>query len=554
MIGKRQMNKIVIISLFMLIIFLIMKVNCFASESGIRLEADDANLEIGVSTNISLIIDNLKDASLEKIEGIDNFDVLSSVQSSSTSIINGKKSQSVIINMSILPKVTGDLKLTAYVKNDDQSLITNTVTIHVTEKKENQEGENNNQDIYVKTNISKESTYFGEKIVLTYDLYTCKNLDNYGVVDLNLDGFVIKEVPQMQLKDKVVNIDGKNYVKAELRKIILTPVSTGEIKIPSCRVQVNLQGEDYFSSGKTIFLYTDEKTINVKQLPEDNCPKNFSGLVGKPKISTEFSQDEINYGESFTLQINLSGNCNIDTLESIYPKDKDDVTIYETSKDLKEGIDGTNYYAEKSYEVIVIPQETGKIELEPVAVNYFDVEKGTYEELIIDGKTLTVNGEKTVEEEKQDESKQNSSSNDKQSIIINQIQPLQTDGDYFTIKKSYVYVLLIIAALLIIFYFIYFKIKKSDIRGNKQLRNLYNKAKKATDNKERFKYLNDMIKYRYNVSLKTASKSELKNYISEKSVLKDVLSVINIMEKNYQLCQIEEVSIADLISKIYKQM
>lgn len=341
--------------------------------------------------------------------------------------------------------------------------------------------------------------------------------------------------------------------RRNLKKVILTPISAGTITIPSYRVQANLQGQDFFSRGKTIYLDTEEKTVDVKQLPTANRPKDFSGLVGKPTINTQFSQDEVNYEESITLQINLSGNCNMDILDSIYPKDRDDVTIYETSEELKEGINGSAYYAEKSFEVIIIPQKTGKIVLEPVVISYFDVETATYEELMIAGKTITVNGDMKLSGEKGNIG--NTNSNDKQRTVINQIQPTETSGDYFIIKKSYVYVLLIlIVVVLIILFYIFIIIRKSKERVDQQLRALYQRAKKAKDNHMRYELLNEMIKYRYHVSLKTTSRSELKNYIDDNGVLEDILSIIDIMESGYQSGQIKEESIADLISKVYKQI
>lgn len=147
----------------------------------------------------------------------------------------------------------------------------------------------------------------------------------------------------------------------------------------------------------------------------------------------------------------------------------------------------------------------------------------------------------------------NTNLNNNSRVVINQIQPTETNGDYFIIKKSYVYVLLILMVVLVILFLIIFIIRKYKIRGDQQLRSLYQQVKKAKNNNKRYELLNEMIKYRYHVSLKTTSRSELKNYIEEK-VYEDVLSIIDIMEKSYQSGQIKEESIADLISKVYKQL
>lgn len=544
MIGKRQINKLAIISLFMLMIFLSMTINCYAGESGIRLEIDDSNLESGVSTNLSIVFENLDGAKLEKIEGIEKFDVLSSGQSSSTTIINGDKNKSITINMSILPKEIGDLNLTGYVKYDGETLITNTVTLHVTKRNDSSgsNGEGDSQkDIYVKTNISKESTYFGEKIILSYELYSAYNIENCGIVDdFTLDGFISEDIPNEQLKSKIVSINGKNYIRAEIKKVILTPASVGELIIPSFRVQVNLQGQDLFSSGKTVYIDTDEKTLDVKQLPIDNKPKDFSGMIGKPIINTQYDKEVTDFNDSITLKIDLAGNCNLDILDTIYPKDRDDINIYETTGDLKQGVKDNDYYAEKSFEVIMVPQKTGEIILEPLSINYFDVETEEYKELIIDGKTITVTGDMASDNMNENNTSgfnpnnQGDISNQNQSIIINQIQPSAADKDYFIIKKSYVYILLVIILILIFLLLIHFIIRKRKAKDDKHLRDLYRSMKNAKHNHTRYEALNEIIKYRYNISLKSISKSELENYIDDKDLLKDALSIIDIMEESYQ--------------------
>ena len=62
-----------------------------ANEPEFILSIDSLSLDMGASTNLVLSLVNAQDAKVLKIDGLENFDVLSSSQSTYTSIINNKQ-------------------------------------------------------------------------------------------------------------------------------------------------------------------------------------------------------------------------------------------------------------------------------------------------------------------------------------------------------------------------------------------------------------------------------------------------------------------------------
>lgn len=87
---------------------------------------------------------------------------------------------------------------------------TNELKITVRETREDTTGEL--KDLFIKTNISaEEEIYFGQKAVLTYELYSRYNIEDFGFLDsINIDGFMMNDVKQEDLKASYVYLQDKN--------------------------------------------------------------------------------------------------------------------------------------------------------------------------------------------------------------------------------------------------------------------------------------------------------------------------------------------------------
>ena len=116
---------------------------------------------MGASTNLVLSLVNAQDAKVLKIDGLENFDVLSSSQSTSTSIINNKATYKKEHYYTIMPKKTGEFTIQASMEYKGKTYRTNELKITVRETREDTTGEL--KDLFIKTNISAE-----EEISVSY--------------------------------------------------------------------------------------------------------------------------------------------------------------------------------------------------------------------------------------------------------------------------------------------------------------------------------------------------------------------------------------------------
>lgn len=530
--------------------------NVFAKDPEFQLDIDNLNLQTGASTNMVLSIINAKGAKLSEIKGIENFDVMSTNQSTSTQIINGDVSSQNNINYVIMPKNEGQFTLQGIVEYRGKTYQTNELKINVTKTANAQQEAVS--DLFIKANISSTDIYLGQKVVMSYELYSRYNIDlaNSGFkTNIEVDGFMMSDVPQDKLKAEYVYLEGKKYAKYELKQSYLTPIKAGTFTIPENNFQANVITDDFFgfSQGEPKYLKTEAKKLTVKALP-GNQPSDFSGLVGKLNLKAEYSRKELTYGDSLTLKVTASGSCDLSILDKITKKGVPGFTVYETGKDVSESIVDGKYSAQKVYEIILVPEKNGDVEIDPIYISYFDTESGTYKQAEIPGTTIKVLGDAPqVQTQAQGQNNGNAVT---QKVTIDQISYTPKSDGYLTIqlKKDHLFITLIIfiilALLIVLAIFLLKYLKKPD----KNLKAMFNQLNKASDKNEIYSILNNMIKYSFNLSLKASSKDTIKTKLAQYQLANPILEVMDYMENNQNQAGNGETYLKDKIKEIYKTL
>jgi len=543
-------NRIKLIFLILILIVTILgsQASVLAANPEFRLDVDSLNLQKGVSTNLVLSMVNAQGAKLLSIEGLDNFEILNSGQSTSTSIVNGDITQKTDIRYVIMPKTAGQFTLQGTVEYKGTQYRTNKITVNVGESGNIGEGEA--EDLFIKTIISDDEIYSGQKLVLSYELYSCYNIEDYGFLDnVEVDGFILSEIPQDKLRANYTYIGDKKYVKYEVKQMYLSPVKTGTFTIPEYNFQVNISTGGFFSSSQPYYLRTESKELTVKPLPQENKPADFSGIVGNLEIESEYSRKEVSYGDSLTLRVTASGNCDLSLLDKIVRDGIPGFSVFETEKDIEENISDNKYFARKEYEIILVPEKSGDIEIDPIYISYFDTESKSYKKAEISGTTVTVTGEAPAVQNQQ--SKGDAAI---EKVKIDQIGYIPKNEGYLTIqlKKEYIYISLAVLAILSLIAVSAFIILRGKKKGDRNLRNMFNKINNSKDEKEIYSILNDIIKHRFNISIKASSKDEIKSVLGQHEITSTVLEIMDYMEADKNRPDKDINYLKDNIKEIYK--
>ncbi len=269
-------------------------------------------------------------------------------------------------------------------------------------------------ELFLRAQISNSTPFQGEQTIITYKLYTSLPISNIDVSNINsFPGFWskdlfqnIKEYPQSR---EVIN--GQEFVVAEVKKLALFAQRSGQIVIEpgvlECVAQV--RGETRRNSSDPFFdsffndpffnsryqnvqkrLTSNSLKIDVKPLPTQNKPAEFSGAVGSFTFEPEITSNEVKANEPVTLRFSLKGRGNIELIDApkvIFPPDFEvyDPEISSNIQVNQSGVSGT-----RTFEYLMIPRNPGKYTIKSVPFAYFDVSRQSYVSLNTPSYDITV--------------------------------------------------------------------------------------------------------------------------------------------------------------------
>ncbi len=321
---------------------------------------------------------DLPEPALSNLQG---FKIIGKSHYTSTSyrLVNGKSSQSKTISYkyTLMPTKVGALtipeqKLVAGAKIFTTKPITITVS-----KNPAKATKSNNSPLYIKTNLSKKTVYVGEKVLLSYFVYTRYNVSGLRkVTDPVFDGFWSKQTfsaKQVNFTQNIVN--GVIYGKMHIASYQLSPQKAGKLKVTPMvmTASVRVDGDDFFSFGRTkdYRLVSQPQEIVVKNLPP--APKNFTGSIGDFTISSTVSSKEVDVGDAITYTIKITGNGNfVDDFPKFAKNDKYRFATPETTS--KEGLSQAKY--------MVIAKKAGSFTIPSTVFWIFNPQTKKYKKLV----------------------------------------------------------------------------------------------------------------------------------------------------------------------------
>ena len=367
----------------------------FLSLADVILDSSNTKPAINEPFNIQVKFIN-EDKKDYKIEGIENLEILSKGTQSKYSYINGNKTSEKIDTYTVLAKDIKNFPLTVNLIGKNEK--SNTLNISV----QKESIQSISDDMSIETSINNGDTfYFGEKIIYEENFLTTVNINSIGYTKPpQFNDFSEKDISPANLKGAYEQSyfrsnSGKQGIKLNIYRGILQPNSSGEKTIKSGQMAVTQASgrRDFFFQQSTPPKYFGGNNIkiNILPLPTDR-PVGFQNIVGTPKLEYSWNSDKVNLGQSLVLNIKISGDANLDALEKIVTSQFNDFNIFESFKGEDERVENGKYYAEKSFELALIPKKSGEIDTPEIKIPYFNTQDKKYEFLIIPSKKIDVIG------------------------------------------------------------------------------------------------------------------------------------------------------------------
>ncbi len=318
------------------------------------------------------------------------------MQSVSNVFVNGKRTYSMTYTYFITPLKKGVFDIEqASIEYEGNVYKTTPVTINVIEAVAIPRDPNDpkyivDEKLHLVAEVSKRSPYINEPITIVYKLYFAQNVNptDVDVVDMpkyNDFWSYNVDIPNRNIDTSIYK--GERYNFVEWRKVVLYPQRAGKLEIKPLSLDVTVN----VPTGKRDFfqrvIYTQvpklvsagNLTINVKPLPTEGQPVDFSGAVGNFSIDVTTSKKQLKANESLQAKVKISGRGNLRLFGMPNLQTPSAIEQYEpeTSENIRSNLSGMSGSITQSY--TLIPQVQGKYPIPSIEFSFFNPKKKTYE-------------------------------------------------------------------------------------------------------------------------------------------------------------------------------
>jgi hypothetical protein len=533
----------------------------------VKFEAKVSKKKLGVNERLRIDFEMNQDGDNFVPPSFKDFTVVGGPNTSvSNSWANGKRSYAKTYSYFLAPKKRGKFTIKqATIEIKGETYKTFPITINVTAAVDKPNGPPDASDIaseniHLVAEVSKTNPYLNEAITVVYKLYVSRETgvsnwrqkDNPRYNDFWSQNIEVKGFPTHNAQYK-----GKDYRYVILGKTVLYPQKTGKLKIEPLVLDITVEvpsgRADIF--GRQLMtkvpktVTAGSRTINVKELPEEGKPADFTGAVGDFSFKVKTSKSQLNATESLEAKIEVSGKGNLKLFELPKLTVPSSLEVYEPEhkENVRTNLAGMRGSISDTY--TIVPQYRGKYPVPTISFSYFDLKTESYkritsDEIVIDvleGPMATNSDTNTAE------------SNTKQTVRTNTntFAFIKTSSNWADIKnqpffKTTGFWSLLLFPFLAIPLAIIIRKKQdersADVQGNRlrkadRLAKKYlSAAKKALGKKEAFyialeKALHNYLKAKLNIETSDFNKEKIEKLLIERNVESNVVSdFISILE------------------------
>jgi hypothetical protein len=364
---------------------------------------DRATTTVGESINLSINCTNFSPSSRPILPSISGLRFSSAGTSRKFQLGGGGRTSTYTFNILVTPLKPGNYSISPIqVRHETRLLKPKPLKLLVLPAGEKPKpGNNQSQNAYVRLLPTKTTAYVGEVIPVEIQLFFIDGV-NVQMPELIADGFNIAAFPKhkqtrMQKGNQIYQVLTFRTAATPLKagKLELGPVKQGMVlrvrQKQNRRSPFNNSFDGIFTRYQQVPVTLEAKaqTITVKPLPTANKPASFNGAVGRYTMQAKASPLEVTVGDPVTLNIQISGQGAIDSLnlpKLDWPSFKSYEPSVTTNKNNPLGLLGT-----RTFEQVVIPESDKITEVPRIEFSFFDPVTAQYRVLAKGPLPLKVN-------------------------------------------------------------------------------------------------------------------------------------------------------------------
>ena len=344
---------------------------------------ETATLRVTVSAN-----QQLGNIAPPKLKALPEFNVSYGGSSSQYNLTSNQISVSVTWTYVLRPKKVGQFTVSPIqISHANKTYTADPISIKVLLKSAKPSQSKSTQDTFtdafsssthkVEASVDNPRPYVNEQIIYTFRyLYTARipSFNSPKYTPPSLRQFWTTELGRKQVQRQV--IDGIPYRIEEIR-VGLFPITAGKVTIEPAKLSLPLseRGRPQSSNG----LITNPVEINVRPLPKEGKPINFTGTVGQYRIHAQTDRQTIEAGDGFTLRVQISGTGNIKTMHTPTVPTLPNMAIYDPQITDAIGVVDSKVRGSRTYEYVIIPSKEGNWTIPAIDYPYFDPQAESYQ-------------------------------------------------------------------------------------------------------------------------------------------------------------------------------
>lgn len=479
--------------------------------------------------------------------------VMGPSQSISSSWINGVRSYNKTYSYTVSPVKKGNFTIgQASIVISGKTYKTSPKKVVVTDAVDRPNGKISVNDIadehlHLVAEVSKVNPFVNEAISVVYKLYVSNEISASSDKTIDIpkyENFWSQDITRNNEPVKNDTYKGKPYRSKVFKRMVLYPQKSGKLEIEpftiEMRVDVPTSRRDFF--GRPVYAKTTKivsagrRTINVKALPEQGKPADFTGAVGDFEFSVSTSKTSLKASESLQATVAVSGKGNLKLFQLPEPSLPSALEVYdpEFKEDVRTTISGSQGNVSNSY--TIVPAFRGKYPIPPISFSYFNPKTEMYntinsEELMVNVISGPTNN--SVASSPEDTTnKQKVTATGEQFGFIKLTPNLKAIGSNYFFNSNRFYLWWLLPLLLIPIAILLGKKRDAlanDVVGNKirkanrLARKYLSTAKKALGEKDAFyisleKALHNYLKAKLKIETSDFSKDKIATLLIEKQV------------------------------------
>lgn len=396
------------------ITILILALNSLFISAQVKFDASVSKTKLGLNERLRVDFVMNQNGDNFSPPDFENFQIIGGPnQSIKTSYVNGERSFSKTYSYFLQPLKKGSIRIKQASVEIDGELykslpIEVLITDSVSQPSESVTQYYNDDDIELRALISKGSPYLNEPITVIYKLFYKAPINISDARETETPNYKdfwsqIIKIPQLKVQREIYK--GQNYNVVEWRKVVLYPQKSGQLEISPLSLNLVLDvptdKRDFFGNiiydQTTLVISTGMRTINVKDLPLNNKPSNFTGAVGQFEFDVILNKSSLRATESFQAELKVKGEGNLKLFDLPDLQVPSSMELFEPQREesINTNLSGMSGSVTKLF--TVIPRFQGSFPIEEVEFSYFDPQLESYKTIksprltvdVFDGPTIT---------------------------------------------------------------------------------------------------------------------------------------------------------------------